>query len=50
MAATALFKKSPNMKEWMAQADSPKETNTVKRVNGWLLLLSSNKMTHYFKE
>ena len=29
MAATALFKKSPNMKEWMAQADSPKETNTL---------------------
>ena len=36
------------MKEWMAQADPPKEASTVK--NGQLLLLSSNKMTHYFKE
>ena len=33
-----------------AQADPPKEANTVKKLNGWSLLLSSNKTTLYFKE
>ena len=50
MVPTAPLKKSPSMKEWMAQADPPKEASTVKKMNGQLLLLSSNKMTHYFKE
>ena len=41
------------MKKWMAQGDPPKEVSTVKKMNGQsslLLLLSSNKMTYYFKE
>ena len=59
MAATAPLKKSPYMKEWMAQVDPPKEAtqvdppkeaNTVKKMNGRSLLLSSNKTTLYFKE
>ena len=31
------------MKEWMAQADPPKEANTVKKLKGRPLLLSSKK-------
>ena len=50
MVATGLLEKSPYMKEWMAQADPPKEDCAVKKMNGRLLLLLSNKMTHYFKE
>ena len=42
--------KSPFMKEWMAQADSPKEASTVKKMNVQSLLLSSKQMTHCFKE
>ena len=38
------------MKEWMTQAYPPKEASPVKKINGWLLLYSSNKMAHYFKE
>ena len=38
------------MKEWMAQADPPKEANTVKKLNVRLLLLPPNKTTLYFKE
>ena len=38
------------MKKWMAQGNPPKEVNTIKKINGWSLLLSSNKMTHHFKE
>ena len=38
------------MKESMAQADPPKEPNTVRKMNGRSLLLSSNKTTLYFKE
>ena len=34
----------------MAQADPPKEANTVRKMNGRSLLLSSNKTTLYFKE
>ena len=34
------------MKEWIAQADPPKEARTVKKINGHSLLLSSNKMIH----
>ena len=45
MAATAPLKKSSYMKEWMAQVDPPKEANTVKKMNGRSLLLSSNKTT-----
>ena len=34
----------------MAQGDPPKEVSTVKKnMDGWSLLLSSDKMTHYFK-
>ena len=43
-------KKSPFMKKWMAQGHSSKEVSTVKEMNGRPLLLSSNKMAHYFKE
>ena len=50
MAATSPSKISPYMKEWMAQADPQKEASTVKKMNDQLLLLSSNKMTHYFQE
>ena len=50
MAATAPVRKSPYMKEWMAQAGHPKEVNTVEKLNGRSLFLSSNKTTHYFKE
>ena len=49
MAATAPLKKSSYMKEWMAQADPPKEF-TVKKISGRSLLLYSNKMTHCFAE
>ena len=31
MVATALLKKSPNMKDLMAQVDPPKEATTVKK-------------------
>ena len=48
MAATAPLKKSPYMKEWMAQGDPPKEANTMKKMNGRSLLLSSNKTALYF--
>ena len=34
----------------MSQADPHREASTVKKMNGWSLLLSLNKMTHYFKE
>ena len=50
MAATASLNKSPHVKEWMTQADPPKEANTVKKMNGRSLLIFSNKTTHYFKE
>ena len=36
MKAAAPLKKSLYMKEWMAQADPPKEANTVKK-NEWLV-------------
>ena len=49
MAATVPLKKSPYMKEWMAQANPPKEATTIKKMNDLSLLLSSNKMTHYFQ-
>ena len=38
------------MKEWMAQADPPKEASTFERMNDRLQLLFPNKMTHYFIE
>ena len=38
------------MKEWMAQADLPKEAKRVKKMNARSLLLYSNKKTLYFKE
>ena len=50
MAAKAPLNKSSHMKEWMAQADPPKEVNTVRKRNGQSLLISSNKKTHYLKE
>ena len=36
------------MKEWMAQADPPKEASTFARMNSRPQLFFSNKMTHYF--
>ena len=50
MAATFSLKKSPSMKERMAETDPAEEANTFKKMNGRLLRLPSNKMTHYFKE
>ena len=50
MAATAPLKKSPYMKELIAQVGPSKEANTVKKMKGQSILLSSNKTTHYFKE
>ena len=50
MVATTPLKKSPYMKELIAQADPPKEANTVKKMNGQSILLCSNKTTHYFQE
>ena len=47
---TASLNKSPHVKEWMAQADPPREANTVKKINDRSLLTFSNKTTHYFKE
>ena len=49
MAATVPWNKLPYMKEWMAQAGPPKETSTFERINDRLQVLSSNKMTQYFK-
>ena len=43
-------KKSPHIKEWMTQADPPKEASTFERMNDRSQLLSSNGMRHYFKE
>ena len=50
MTATAPVKNHPPWKKWMAQGDPPKEFNTVKKMNGRSLRLSSNKMSHHFKE
>ena len=50
MAATISRNKSPHIKEWMPQADPPREESTSDRINGRLQLLSSNKMIQYFKE
>ena len=50
MTATASLNKSSYVNEWMAQADPPREANTVKKMNGRSLLIFSNKTTHYFKE
>ena len=43
MAKTGPLKKVAQ-ENWMTQADPPKEASTVKKMNGWSLLLSSNKM------
>ena len=43
-------KKSSSMKKWMAQGDPQKKSLRSKKMNGWSLLLSSKKMTHYFKK
>ena len=48
MAATASVKKSPYIKEWMAQAAPLREAS--EQLNNWSLLLSLNKITHYFKK
>ena len=37
------------MIEWMAQAAPLREASTVKKMNDRSLLLSLNKITHYFK-
>ena len=42
-------KKSPYLKEWMTQADLPKQSSMLERMNDRPQLLSSN-MTHYFEE
>ena len=49
MAATAPVKKLP-MIIWMAQATPLREASTVKIMNERSLLLSLNKVTHYFKK
>ena len=38
------------MKKWIPQSHPPKEGNTVQKMNGQPVLLSSNKTKHYFKE
>ena len=38
------------MKEWMAQADPPKEASMFARMNDRPQLLFSKKMTHYFTD
>ena len=38
------------MIEWMAQAAPLKEASSVKKMNDRSLLLSLNKITHYFKK
>ena len=38
------------MIEWMAQAAPLRAVSTVKKMNGWSLLPSLNKITHYFKK
>ena len=38
------------MIEWMAQATPLREASTVKKMNDRSLLLSLNKITHYFKK
>ena len=50
MAATTLVKKSPQMIEWMAQAARRREASTNKKMDDRSLLLSLNKITHYFKK
>ena len=50
MAATISRNKSPHIKEWMPQADPPREESASDRINGCLQLLSSNKMIQCFKE
>ena len=50
MAATISVKKSPYMIEWMAQAAPLREASTVKKMNDRSLLLSLDKITHYFKK
>ena len=43
-------KKSPYLIEWVAQAAPLREASTIKKMNGSSLLLSLNKITHYFKK
>ena len=50
MTATALVKKSPQMIVQMAQAAPLTEADTVKKMVEGQLLLSLNKITHYFKK
>ena len=38
------------MIEWMAQAPCLREASAVKKMNDRSLLLSLNKITHYFKK
>ena len=38
------------MIEWMVQAAPLREASTVKKMNDRSLLLSLNKITHYFKK
>ena len=38
------------MIEWMAQAAPLREASTVKKMNDRSLLLSLNKLTHYFRK
>ena len=45
MVSTAPLKESSSVKEWMAQA-----VRLKRKMNDRSPLLSSNKMTHYFKE
>ena len=50
MASTTPLKQLPSMKEWMVEADPPKEASPVKKMNGRPLLLLSNKITHNFNK
>ena len=46
MAATTLLKKSLYMIEWIPQLILQEKLVKLKKMNGWSLLLSLNKMTH----
>ena len=50
MTATVPRNKSSYMKEWISQADPPKEASKFERMNGRPQLLFSIKVTHYFIE
>lgn len=39
-------KRTPDMKQWIAQADLPREASTLERMDGQSKFFCSNKITH----